>query len=183
MNIEQIKDRCRIDEFTGCWLWTGAKSSGWPRIWAPDYTLHSGELRTQTGRRAVWHVKTGKPIPSGWRVFGTCQARNCVNPAHMICEPTAQQGQKVAASGKLKGNIRRITANRATGRKRSSLSPALIAEILESPETGLQLERRLGVSRTTVSRVRTRKALAFDAVGGLFSGLLAMNDATKVKRA
>lgn len=174
MIMDDIKGRCRIDELTGCWLWVGAKSEGWPRIWAPDHTNHGGDLRTQTGRRAAWHVKTGKPIPAGWRVFGTCDSRDCCNPAHMVCEPTAARGQKVAASGKLKNNIRRIAANRKTGRTRSSLSPELIAEIRESTETGLQIERRLGISRSTVSRVRTHKPLAFDPVGGVFTGLLRM---------
>lgn len=28
--IDQIKDRCRVDEFTGCWLWAGAiRSTLW----------------------------------------------------------------------------------------------------------------------------------------------------------
>ena len=173
MNIEQIKDRCRIDEFTGCWLWTGAKSSGWPRIWAPDYTLHSGELRTQTGRRAVWHVKTGKPIPAGWRVFGTCTARNCCNPAHMVCEPVAVQGQKVAASGKLKGNIVRITANRRTGRTRAGLDAETRQAVRHSEESGLALAERLGCSPQTISRIRNHRDAAFQPVGGMFTGLMA----------
>lgn len=181
MNLKDIKARCRIDG--DCWLWTGALSKGWPRIWAPDYTLHGGALSTQTGRRAAWHLKTGQPIPSGWRVFGTCTARNCVNPAHMVCEPVADQGAKVAASGRLKGVITRITANRATGRKRSHLSPELIETIRLSNETGLALERKLGVSRSSISRVRTRKTLAFDAVGGLFTGLIAANDSQRRNRA
>ena len=123
INVEQlIKDRCRIDEFTGCWLWTGAKSSGWPRIWAPDYTLHSGELRTQTGRRAVWHVKTSKPIPVRLAsVLAPAKPELRQPGAHDLRAHPHSKGQKVAASGKLKGNIRRITANWATGRKRSSL--------------------------------------------------------------
>lgn len=174
MIMDDIKGRCRIDELTGCWLWVGAKSEGWPRIWAPDYTNHGGELSTQTGRRAVWHIKTGQPIPNGWRVFGTCDSAVCLNPAHMVCEPTGAHGQKVAASGRLKGRITRITANRAAGRKRSSLTPELIQIIRESSETGVELQKRLGISRTTVSRVRTRKTLAFDPVGGVFTGLLRM---------
>ena len=174
MNIEQIKDRCRIDECTACWLWTGAKSSGWPRIWAPDHTLHGGELRTQTGRRAVWHIKTGKPIAAGWRVFGTCTARNCVNPAHMVCEPVAVQGQKVAASGKLKGNIVRITANRRTGRAKAGLDAETRKAVRESEESGLALAARLGCSPQTISRIRNGRDLSFQPVGGMFTGLLRM---------
>lgn len=173
MIMDDIKGRCRIDELTGCWLWVGAKSEGWPRIWAPDHTNHGGELRTQTGRRAAWHVKTGKPIPAGWRVFGTCQARNCVNPAHMVCEPVSVQGQKVAASGKLKGNIARITANRKTGRTRAGLDAETRNAVRESEESGLVLAGRLGCSPQTISRIRNRRDMAFQPVGGMFTGLMA----------
>lgn len=171
MTLEDLMGRCRISE-TGCWLWAGAKSDGVPRIWAPDHTKHDGEKHTQTGRRAMWHVKTGKAIPNGWRVFGTCGEETCINPDHAVCRPVAEQGAQVARSGKLRGNVRKIAASRATGRKRSSLTPELIAIIHTSPKTGLQLERDLGIDHRTISKVRTGKATAFQPVGGMFSGLL-----------
>ena len=95
--------------------------------------------------------------------FGTCQARNCVNPAHMICEPTAQQGQKVAASGKPGGNIRRITANRkradcARAGRRNPSSGARVGGI--RPCSG----ERLGCSPQTISRIRNHRD-AFSAGG------------------
>jgi len=176
MTLDDIKDRCRIDEDTGCWIWTGAKSGGWPRIWAPDHTLHAGELRTQTGRRAAWHIKTGKPIPSGWRVFGTCTQRDCCNPAHMVCEPTAKQGAKVAASGRLKGRIARITANRSTGRRRSHIDAEARKSIRDSNERRDVLAARHQCSPQTISRIRAGKDLAFQPVGGMFSALLAANE-------
>jgi plasmid stabilization system protein ParE len=174
VNLDDIRARCVIDN--GCWLWSGAMSKGWPRIWAPDYTNHNGELKTQTGRRAVWHVKTGGAIPAGWRVFGNCRNRNCIAPHHMECRPVAEEGARVAASEKLKGQVTRIAANRAIGRKRSHLTPELIELIRTSPKTGTAIAAETGLSRATVSRVRVGKALAFDAVGGLFTGLLAANE-------
>lgn len=171
MTPDDLKDRCRIND-EGCWLWAGAKSKGVPRIWAPDHTKHGGEKHTQTGRRAMWHVNTGKPIPNGWRVFGTCEEATCINPDHMVCRPVAEQGAKVAKSGKLRGNVRKIAASRATGRKRSHLTPDLISIIRTSPKSGLQLEREMGIDHRTISKVRTGKATAFAPVGGIFSGLL-----------
>lgn len=173
MKIEDIRARCRIED--GHWIWTGATSDGHARIWAPDYTLHAGEMRTQTGRRAVWHVKTGKPIAAGWRVFQTCTMPGCIAPHCVEARPVSKQGEIVAASGKLKGRISRIKANRATGRTRSHLTPELIAEIQGSNEKGQQLAARLDLCRTIISKVRRGKALAFEPVGGLFSGLLAAN--------
>lgn len=174
MSIAQIRGRCRIDEFTGCWLWSGAKSSDWPRIWAPDYTRHAGGFSAQTGRRAVWHIKTGLPIPDGWRVFGTCTEKTCCNPDHMICEPTAARGKKVAASGKLKNNITRITANRKTGRALSKLDAETRQLVRDSEEPGVVLAERYGCARQTISKIRKGQDVSFQPVGGMFTGLMGL---------
>lgn len=169
--VSDLRDRCRLVD--GHWLWAGALSDGYPRIWAPEHTTRGGGLVTQTGRRAMWHVKTGQAIPTGWRVFGTCGERTCIAPDHMVCRPVAEQGAVVAQKGSLKGNVRRIVANRASGRQRSKLTPELIALIHASDKTGLQLARELQVAPQTISKARQGKALAFEPVGGLFTGLLA----------
>jgi uncharacterized membrane protein (DUF4010 family) len=66
----------------------------------------------------------------------------------------------------------RIVANRKIGKKRSVLTNELIAEIRSSPETGSQLVARLGIGRSTISKVRTGQATSFAPVGGIFTGLL-----------
>jgi hypothetical protein len=178
VTLDDIKDRCRVEGEH--WVWAGALSAGVPRVWAPDFTLHGGEFRSQTGNRAVWHVKTGKAIPKGWRVFGSCDVALCMNPECMTCEPPAARGRKVAASGKLKGQIKRIVANRAIGRKRSVVKDERqLAEIITSAETGVAIARRLGVPRQTVSKARTGQLLAFAPVGGIFTALLASSDSQR----
>jgi predicted XRE-type DNA-binding protein len=176
--LQEIKGRCRIND-DGCWIWTGAMSvDDYPRIYAPDFTA-GGKMRAQTGRRAVWHIKTGKPIASGWRVFGTCDDQLCLNPAHSVCQPVAERGAVVAASGKWRGSVTRLIANRRTGRRRSVLTPEMVAHIRSSTKKGIEVARELGVPRSQVSRVRSGKMPAFEPVGGLFSGLLAANDSTR----
>jgi len=177
VTLDDIKARCVLQD--GCWLWRGALSDGWPRIFAPDYTKKGGAKTSQPGKRAVWHVKTGKPIPSGWRVFGTCQAKTCCNPAHIQCQPVAEWGKRVAESGRLQGVMRRIVANRATGRARAKLTGQDVEEIMASEETGLVLASRYGVAPQTISKARHGKARAHQPVGGLFSGLLAANDSKR----
>lgn len=170
MTLDDIKARCRIEGLH--WIWTGATSGGVPRVWAPDFTLHEGKPRAQTGKRAVWHVKTGKAIPKGRRVFGNCGDPLCLSPECMTCEQVAKRGARVAASGKLKGQVKRIAANRRTGRKRSLVrGPDQLAEILTSTESGVELARRLGIPRQTISKARNGQLLAFHAVGGIFAGL------------
>lgn len=172
--LQHIHDRCRVDEHTGCWHWSGALSGGkYPRIHAPDHT-RGGAMRVQTGTRAVWHVATGLPIPHGHRVYHQgCSDAACLNPAHLACGPDAAWGEQVARHGIWKNQPTRIQANRATGRKRSHITPALAAEILASNETGIALAARLGVGNTLISRVRRGQMKAVQLAGNPFAGLMA----------
>lgn len=174
MTLDDIKDRCRIED--GHWIWAGASTRGIARIWAPDFTRHAGGMRSQTGTRAVWHIKTGKAIPTGWRVFITCDRPGCIAPKCLICQDPSERGQEVSASGVLKGSIRHRVNSRKTGRARSKLNPELIAFIKTSPLNGEQVAARTGLSRTTVSKVRKHGVPSFEPVGGIFTGLLAAND-------
>lgn len=176
MTLNDLMERCRVED--GHWIWIGAASRGVPRIWAPDFTQAEGRMTSQPGRRAVWHVKTGKPIPEGWRVFGTCDRPDCIAPGHIVCRDPAVEGRKVAASGKLKGRVGRKLAARKTGRARSKLDLQLIEFIKTSPLTGEQVAAQTGLSTTTVSKVRKHGAPSFEPIGGIFSGLLAANDAS-----
>lgn len=169
--IDDIRGRCVLID--GHWLWKGALSEGWPRIAAPEFTKHEGRQISQHGRRAVWHILNRKAIPKGYRVWGTCSERTCLNPEHIALETTAERGRKVAKSGKLKGDLARIATVRKSARRRSGLTPELIDTIRMSPKTGRALTQELGLSRTVISKVRTGKTTAFTPVGGLFSGLMA----------
>lgn len=176
--LKEIRDRCYLQD--GHWLWRGALSEGWPRVAGPEYTRHEGrQVSSQHGRRAVWHIVNKKAIPEGWRVYGTCNERTCLNPEHLVCQPTAERGREIAASGEWKGNMRKITASRASGRRRSHLTPELIDYICNSPKTGKALAEELSLGRTVISNARRGKARSFQAVGGLFTGLLAANDSKR----
>lgn len=154
MTLDDIKARCFIDD-QGCWLWRGAMTDGkWPRIHGPDHTKPGSPMGTQTGRRAVWHLKTGQPIPKGWRVYGTCQCDACVNPEHMKCGTTAEMGRFTVKLGRFKNSTARIVANRKTGQKRSRLNLAQLREIQQSSEFNRVLAEKWGVSHQTISRAR-----------------------------
>lgn len=171
MTLDDIKGRCFIDE-AGCWLWRGALTEGkWPRVHAPDHTKPGSPKMTQTGRRAVWHVVTGKPIPKGWRVYGTCGCDACLNPAHMECGTTAKVGQHSVRTGRFKNSPARIAANRKSGRSRALLTPEQIAEIQESAEFNRVWAERLGVSTQTISRARLGRMRSFQTAHP-FSGLM-----------
>lgn len=202
--LDEVYGRCKIDDITGCWIWDGAVSGGFPRVYGPDWAMTQARLDaaldvafashwesaktkaaiveamepamlSQPGRRAVWQMATGKIIPNGWRVFGTCLHDHCLNPKHMDCGTGADIGKFTAKVGRFKNQPNRILANRKIGMKRSRLTEDLFNEILLSPETGVQIKARTGVSRTIISKVRTGGMMVYRPARGLFSGLGARN--------
>lgn len=179
MKLDDIKGRCHIDE-GGHWIWKGALSEGkYPHVWAPDHSRPGSPMKRQAGRRAVWHLKTGKPIPAGWRVYGTCEEGRCLNPDHSKCGPTAEWGAHMASSGRYAGSIRRQIAGRKTGRKATTLTPETYMEAITSNEMAKTLAARLGVLPQTISKARNGRLVCFEPAGGMFSGLVAANESNR----
>jgi len=167
--LEEIRGRCVITE-DGHWLWRGAmRRDGRPSIYAPDYT-HGGEMRTQCGTRAVWHCKTGQPVPAGWRCYGVCEDMACCNPACIRCTSEEDFGAWLRKTRRYQGKTQRILANRAIGRARAAVTPEQILYIQTSEKTGVALARELGVTDSTISKYRRAESLA--APAGVFAGLL-----------
>lgn len=178
MTLDDIKGRCFITD-DGHWLWRGALSDGHPRIWAPNYSKPGAPKTGQHGKRAVWNVVNQKPLPQGWRVFGTCIHTTCINPACIDAGPGQAWGERLSKSIARKGKLARITASRLTGQKRSLLTPERIEEAKASPKTGRELAREWGVSEQVISRARNGQVKCFQPVGGLFTGLMAANDSKR----
>ena len=152
--IEEVKDRCFVTE-DGHWLWRGAlRPSGRPHISAPDFTKRAGAMVTQGGARAVWHIVKREPVPEGHRVFMKCEHPTCCNPDCMRTASEHAYGRFRARNGQMKGQPRRIVANRAIGAKRASLNAEQMLYVQTSPKTGVELSAELGVSRTTICKVR-----------------------------
>lgn len=198
--LDEVRARCEVEEITGCWVWTGARSSDIPRIYAPD--LYATEQRlnaalaiafqsprprakiiaalvqamdpvmeAQTGRRATWQMAHGKGVKDGLIVYNTCRNEQCVNPSHARCGTGAEWGRFTTKTGKHKGQLARILANRRIALARTTVKPEHVQEILLSPETGLAIGARLGYSRTIVSKYRAGHPVAHRPVGSLFVGL------------
>lgn len=173
MSLQRIKDGCHIDELTGCWIWKGAMSANrYPRVHAPDHG-QGGAKRVQTGARAVWQAHTGKSIPPGHRVYHhKCQHEACLNPAHLACGPTGDWGRTVSQSNQWKGQPKRISANRAIGRKRSVVSLQTLQDIQASEETGRALALRLGLNESIVSKAKRGQLTSLQVLANPFAGLL-----------
>ncbi|KZK32025.1 hypothetical protein A4F85_04740 [Delftia sp. GW456-R20] len=172
--IEEIKGRCVITE-DGHWLWRGSvRPDGRPNIYAPDHTRQNGGMTTQAGPRAIWHITTGKAIPTTHRAYVVCPHPTCCNPECIRCTTERLRGQFARRIGRHKGTPKHIAANRAINVKRAKLTAEQVLYVQSSPKTGVALAAELGVSMTTVSKCR-RGQNVVTAPGGapnVFAGLM-----------
>lgn len=78
MNMEELAQRIKIDEETGCWVWQGWKSGN-------GYGQLKRDGKKHMAHRYVYEKFVG-PIPKGLvldHVKGKCKHRACVNPDHL----------------------------------------------------------------------------------------------------
>lgn len=76
----RFQTKYRIDEETGCWLWTGAlNNKGYGTI---GETIADYTTKHHYAHRLSYTMHKG-PIPDGLVVDHMCNVRNCVNPDHL----------------------------------------------------------------------------------------------------
>lgn len=172
-DLDRIKGRCRIDDETGCWIWTGAFGNGVAHVSVTNPT--TGKLITTTGNRAAWMAAKG-PIPEGKIIYRTaCTNLACINPGHLTCGTKAEWGKAAAALGSFAITPERRILNTRSSRSRpKTLTPEEVRMIRSSPKTGKQIAEDLGVLPQTVSKVRRGEAYRdhFQAAS-IFAGALA----------
>lgn len=169
-DVERILGRCRHDPDTGCLEWAGALSAGqWPRVYVTNTT--TGERHTTPGRKGVWMAMTGKPVPNGWRVYGTCTNVKCLEPTHITCGPSANWGKQLRATGHFKNRPARIAANRATGQQRRKVLDAHIPLVREAA-TLAEAAQAIGVHVSTISRYRRSLKTVHALTSNPFAGLM-----------
>lgn len=175
--LDRIKGRCVVTE-DGCWLWRGGTSSGGvPCIRSIDNAHPDKPPVPQPGRRVTWQLSTGRVVPAGWRVYGTCSERACIAPDHVFARAPAKHAELLRAAGVpigLKNNsmAEHMVILCRNGRKRSKLTESTTAQILASEATAATLAKELDISTSLVKKVRSGRSKAWQPLGGMFSGLL-----------
>lgn len=156
--MDEIKDRCVIDEETGCWHWRGAMSTDKvgakvPVIW------HEG--RSATGMRVVYELARRKLRP-GESVWRSCRCGDCIAPAHLVAGTKGEWGAWRKANGFAKISADAWAANMLARRRQITVKgDAEMAQVIKaSDESGPELARRFAVSKSTVSRIRLGKTWA-----------------------
>lgn len=148
--LADLKDRCWIDEDTGCWHWRGALSKGMPSLWFAPIG------RVTTLSQAIGHMKTGKPLASGLLCYCTCKTPSCANPGHRDVGTRHDQAAVLIEQGRLaKSALVRAAMSRA--RSTSALSDADVLSIKTSSATCTDDAKKFGVSVSHVSLIRRGK--------------------------
>jgi hypothetical protein len=126
---------------TGCWLWTGHKSSNYGGMYVHGVQVLAHRLS---------YVLHHGPIPKGMMVCHKCDTPMCVNPAHLFVGTARDNTLDAIAKGRFK-----YVYNEKPGRP-TRHSPELIEEVRANKD-GLserQLCQKYGISKGVVHRMK-----------------------------
>jgi hypothetical protein len=165
-DLEDLRKRCRIDEYTNCWLWSMGcdKEDGIPRVWV---TMGDGKRRVMRGRKAAIYLSTGRDLPPWHRAFPrlTCKSKTCVNPGHSRTGTLAEWGEYIAATGKGKSHAK-TAANRKTSRTRlAKITLDQAREIRLSDESTYALAAKYGIAQSAIWNIKRGRSWKEHAVG------------------
>lgn len=144
--LERLRERCRVDEDTGCWIWTGGVERGkYAAVWLPALkrrvSMSIAVCYLQTGRLPkkgeIWHSTCGDPLCASHRKPGT---------------RSSQVRTAIALSKKPRHEA--IAKMTRAVRAQSPYSDEVVEAIRASDEPMQVLADRYGMSRGYVSKIR-----------------------------
>ncbi len=158
VNNMNIVDRfwLKVTKTDGCWVWQGCKNySGYGQITIKDkhYRAH----------RLAWILTNGE-IPEGMFVCHRCDNPSCVNPRHLFIGTPKDNVDDMISKGRavfhIFNNPQDNPPPRYYGEKhpRAKLTEKQVLEIKELIKTDLtfrQIAAKYGVSKKTVSHIKT----------------------------
>ena len=160
-SLEDIRLRCKVDDITGCWLWSlCVGTGGTPKVGIPAGVLRETEHVMSTAK-AAW-LLSGRKLEAGqvvWRAH--CGDHRCVNPDHCKALTRREMRNACGESNREKGSIKRAAVNRATAVS-NAVKPDIVAEVekrLKQGKKQREIAAELTVSRDTVHRISSGKHL------------------------
>lgn len=138
---ERLLSKIAVDEITGCWNWV-------PPLHHSGYATLHADGRTRRAHRVSYEVHCG-PIPDGMCVCHRCDNPKCINPEHLFLGTTAEN----VADRESKGRH-----NSPKGEEHGCAKltdQEVIAIRRESGASHREIAAKYGVSRTTVTEVRS----------------------------
>lgn len=165
--LDDIRERCRVDDVSGCWHWAMAISDGGyaggsrtPRVSMPPGVISPG-YRTISVPRVVW-LMGGRPLRPGWVVWRTCDHDDCCAPPHLRAGTKAAEGAWRSANGYLRGNPQRAAINTRNVARSQAIPAAVVREIeqrLAAGQRQADVEAALGVHVATISKIANGRHL------------------------
>lgn len=167
-SIEDLRQRCVIDEDSGCWHLRTARGKVLPSGDRHVIWVHGvGHI---TATRAAWLLsRPGKTLRNGWICFRTCESYDCVAPIHIAASNKKNWGLHMAASGKSRTPAK-LAAVAALPKSTQKLTPELRQWLLESTQSGVEVAHALGITqgRANCIRAEHRKAEAKRPAASVF---------------
>ena len=144
--VELLRARC--NEVGECLEWTGYMTNNVPQV------THMGHMVPV--RRLMLEL-SGRPVRDGAFVGCDCGNKSCVNPEHAVIRTPTQHLQKMANIGAY-NEAARLAKLMMHARKRSKLTVDAVRDIRLSSDSSNEVAKQYGVSRQTISRIRSGDA-------------------------
>lgn len=149
--FDDLKDRCVVDDITGCWRWGSARdSNGIPTLQLP------GLGRVVSLGVAICYLSTGKAPGPGVVWHCVCETKQCANPEHRRAGTRSTQmlAAKLKRSPQTKA---RITAGK---RRDAKISDADADEIRGSDMKLTEIMERYSITKGYACEIRSGKRRA-----------------------
>lgn len=164
--LEHLRERCRMDSETGCWLWSLSMSHNRPAV----VLKLDGRHRSLNGRRAAVFLRDGV-MPGGdtyvWRHVG-CPNAECCNPEHARVG-TLVEMRKETASVSMRNTI--ASTARGIAQRDARLAKLTIEQVRQmrarASEPRKQLAAEFGVSVGNVWLILAHRTWRESAAGVL----------------
>jgi hypothetical protein len=162
--VEDIRQRCRIDQITDCWIWSLAHRDNGGAYMSVIHPV-TGHASSMHGRRAALLLLTGSDLPAGMYCYAgpDCRHFDCCNPAHATYGTRVEYGAWQRDSGQLKGKVARVKSARITAMAQRKLTPEQVQVIRGSRVSDAKLAAVYGVCRKTINNVRNGSRYRNDA--------------------
>lgn len=147
--IEDLKDRCTVDELTDCWVWRfGCSMDGIPSIWSPL-------RKTRTSVGGIFSDLLGDP-GKGKVWYASCGNKMCCNPSHRKrgTRSTQMKAHGIKRSPLVKAKIT------ATKRAQGKLSDEDVRDIVNGGMTLKQISEKYGICVSYACSVRSGQVRA-----------------------
>jgi hypothetical protein len=165
--LQELEDRCEIDDFTGCWHFLDFRGKRFT-----GKKVHIWDAFNQTAVSVVsyaWRLANpGKEIPSGMVAYRTCSCFDCANPEHIRIGNKAENGAAIRANGSGRTIVKINTAIK-NGRKRSKLSQADRDAICTNGKSNKENAKKYGISLSYACAIRASVATKSSPFAQLFN--------------